>query len=168
MNKDVADLLAAEAEEAERHADEEDHGPSRRRQHPPRDPAQVYSLRVPVAQLEQLRELAAERRVSPSALMRQWVLERLAAEAAGLPDAMQVWQRLSGVLADLEDAHRRLAESVRLQRGSAPGPAGPGLSLDPVDEEQAEIRELITDRVVERMHEEIAEWRQERVSAGDN
>jgi hypothetical protein len=158
MRKDIADLLAAEAEGAEQHADEEDHGPSSRRRHPPRDPAQVYSLRVPVAQLEQLRELAAERRVSPSALMRQWVLERLAAEASGMPDAMQVWQRLSGVLADLEDAHRRLEESVRLS-------AAPALSLDPEDEEQVEIRELITDRVVERMHEEIAEWRQERVSA---
>ncbi len=167
MRKDIADLLAAEAGEAERHADEEDHGPSQRRRHPPRDPAQVYSLRIPVAQLEQLRELAAGRRVSPSALMRQWVLERLAAEAAGLPDAMQVWQRLSGVLEDLEDAHRRLEESVRLQReiGSSLSTAGPAVSLDPGDEEQAEIRELITDRVVERMEEEIAEWRQERVSA---
>lgn len=167
MRKDIADLLAAEAEEAERHADTDDHGPSHRRRHPPRDPAQVYSLRIPVAQLEQLRELAAQRRVSPSALMRQWVLERLTAEAAGLPDALQVWHRLSEVLADLEDAHRRLEESVRLQRGTrtSPSPAGLAMSLDPGDEEHAEIRELITDRVVERMEEEIAEWRQERVSA---
>src|ERR1700691_3224959 len=59
MNEDMAELLAAEAEEAERHADPEDHGPSYRRKSPPRDPAQVYSLRIPVAQLEELRQLAA-------------------------------------------------------------------------------------------------------------
>jgi len=101
--------------------------------------------------------------------MRQWVLERLTAEAAGLPDALRVWHRLSEVLADLEVAHRRLEESVRLQRETrtSPSSAAPAMSLDPGDEEHAEIRELITDRVVERMEEEIAEWRQERVSAAD-
>src|ERR1035441_6859356 len=82
MSKDIAELLAAEAEEAERHADEEDHGPSYRRKHPPRDPAQVYSLRIPVAQIEELRQLAADKGVTPSALMREWVLERMAAEKA--------------------------------------------------------------------------------------
>jgi hypothetical protein len=82
MNKDIAGMLAAEAEEAERHADEDDHGPSYRRRHPPREPAQVYSLRIPVARVEELRQLAADKGVTPSALMREWVLERMAEEIA--------------------------------------------------------------------------------------
>lgn len=165
-NKDIAELLAAEAEGAERHANEEDHGPSYRRRHPPRDPAQVYSLRIPVDQLEELRELAAGKGVTPSALMRQWVLERMAAEKAGLPDALQVWERLRELLGNLEDAHLRLEQAARLQSRTEAGPpwAATQVSLDPQDEEHTEIRTLITDRVVERMEEEIAEWRQERTS----
>jgi hypothetical protein len=158
MKKDLAELLAAEAAEAEHHADAEDHGPSYRRRHPPRDPAQVYSLRIPAAQLEQLRQLAADRNVTPSALMRQWVLERVAAEQAGLPDAFQLWQRLRELLARLERADRIL--------GRLAPPEPEPLSLDPGDEEQKDIRELITDRVMERMEAEIAQWRDERAASG--
>lgn len=75
----IADLLAEEAEQAEQHRDDE-LGPGYRRARPPREPAQVYSLRVPVERLEQLRSLAAARHMTPSALMRAWVLERLDAE----------------------------------------------------------------------------------------
>lgn len=166
MRKDIAELLAAEAEGADLHADEEDHGPSYRRKHPPRDPAQVYSLRIPVARLEQLRQLAADRNVTPSALMRQWALDRMAAEEAGLPDAVQVWERLREVIRSLEDAHQRLEQSARLQsqiERTAAWTVTP-VSLDPHDEEHQEIRELITERVVERMEEEIAEWKHERAS----
>jgi hypothetical protein len=166
MNKDIAELLAAEAEEAERHADEDDHGPSYRRRHPPRDPAQVYSLRIPVAQLEELRQLAANKGVTPSALMREWVLERVAAEKAGMPDAMRVWERLREVLGGLEDAQRRLEQAAQPPRRAeitATWAVSRG-SLDAHDEEHQEIRALITDQVVERMEEEIAEWRQQRAS----
>jgi hypothetical protein len=166
MNKDIAKLLAVEAEEAERHADEDDHGPSSRRRHPPRDPAQVYSLRIPMAQLEELRQLAADKGVTPSALMREWVLERMTAEKAGLPDAMRVWERLREILGSLEDAQRRLEQAAHAPRRAettATQPVTPG-SLDPQDEEHQEIRALITDQVVERMEEEITEWRQERAS----
>jgi len=45
----------------------------------------VYSLRIPVDRLEQLRRLAAEKHMTPSALMRAWVLERLDAEDASQP-----------------------------------------------------------------------------------
>lgn len=91
MRKDIAKRL--EAEEAERHAEEEEHGPSYRRKHSPRDPAQVYSLRVPAAQLEELRQLA-DKGTTPSALMREWVLERIAAEKSGLPDPLRLRERL--------------------------------------------------------------------------
>jgi hypothetical protein len=40
-------------------------------------PSQVYSIRIPVDRLEQLRGVAEDQGVPPSALMRQWVLERL-------------------------------------------------------------------------------------------
>jgi hypothetical protein len=81
-HQNIADLLAEEAEQAEQHRDDE-LTTGYRRAHPPREPAQVYSLRIPVEQLEQLRSLAAARHLTPSALMRAWVLERLDAEPRG-------------------------------------------------------------------------------------
>jgi hypothetical protein len=48
---------------------------------PPREPSQVYSLRIPVKKLKLLRHVAAEHNATPSALMRRWVLERLEAIA---------------------------------------------------------------------------------------
>ena len=47
---------------------------------PPKQPSQVYSIRVPVERLEQLRKLAEQRHVAPSALIREWVIERLDSE----------------------------------------------------------------------------------------
>jgi hypothetical protein len=166
MRKDIAKLLEAEAEEAERHAAEEEHGPSYRRKHPPRDPAQVYSLRVPAAQLEELRQLAANKGITPSALMREWVLERIAAEKSGMPDPLRLWERIRVILGSLEDTQRLLQQSARPQRPVAGAATSEVMhvSLDPQDEEHKEIRMLITDQVVERMEEEIAEWRSERAS----
>jgi len=46
----------------------------------PKDPAQVCSVQIPVGRLEQLRHRAAEEGVAPSALMGQWVIERLNAD----------------------------------------------------------------------------------------
>lgn len=55
-----------------------------------KDPAQVYSIRVPVAQLEQLRRLAEARDETPSGLMRRWVVERLTLETTGSGSAGSV------------------------------------------------------------------------------
>ena len=79
-HENIADLLAEEAEQAELHRDDE-LTPGYRRARPSREPAQVYSLRIPVEWLEQLRGHAADRHMTPSALMRAWVIERLEAEA---------------------------------------------------------------------------------------
>jgi hypothetical protein len=79
-HENIADLLAEEAEQAELHRDDE-LTPGFRRARPSREPAQVYSLRIPVEWLEQLRSHAADRHMTPSALMRAWVIERLEAEA---------------------------------------------------------------------------------------
>jgi hypothetical protein len=80
MRNSVAKLLAAEAEAAEQLSDEEDLGPSYAPRRPAKDPSQVYSVRIPVGRLEQLRQRAAENGIAPSALMRQWVAERLDAD----------------------------------------------------------------------------------------
>jgi hypothetical protein len=47
---------------------------------PAKDPSQVYSVRIPVGRLDQLRRRAAREGVAPSALMRRWVIERLEAD----------------------------------------------------------------------------------------
>lgn len=48
---------------------------------PPRQPSQVYSVRIPADKIELLRLVAAERGEQPTALIRRWVLERLEAVA---------------------------------------------------------------------------------------
>ncbi len=84
MDTDRAAFLSREAEDAEAVAEAEErgerppmHGQRARRSAP--DPAQVYSVRIPVSQLEALRVAAAKVGKAPSTLMREWVLERLAA-----------------------------------------------------------------------------------------
>jgi len=87
----IADMLAAEAEEPERHRDEPSK-PMFRSRRQASDPAQVYSVRMPVAKLEQLRRLAAKVETNPSSLMRQWILERLEEEAHGSRDEKRLRQ----------------------------------------------------------------------------
>ena len=66
---------------AEEHEADEEERPYVRPQ-PPRVPAQVYSVRIPVDRIEELRQLAQVRCVQPTTLMRQWVLDRLDHERA--------------------------------------------------------------------------------------
>ena len=85
MPESIRDILAQEAEEAEAVAEAGERGerapaPGQRGRRPSQDPAQVYSVRIPVSRLEQLRSLAAERGVAPSVLLRQFALERLEEE----------------------------------------------------------------------------------------
>lgn len=55
-----------------------------------RTPSQVYSVRIPVDRLEELRTLALERGMQPTALIRRWVLERLDGESSLGPQATVV------------------------------------------------------------------------------
>ncbi|MHB8619862.1 MAG: hypothetical protein ACYDAG_09860 [Chloroflexota bacterium] len=87
----IADMLVAEAEEAERHRDEPNR-PMFRSRRQATDPAQVYSIRMPVAKLERLRRLAAKAEMNPSSLIRQWILERLEEEAHGSRDEQRLRQ----------------------------------------------------------------------------
>ncbi len=85
--KSVREMLLAEAAEAEAVAEMEDGGeapaqPVQRARRQAADPSQVYSVRIPVDRLEQLRRLADTRGVAPTALVRQFVLEALDRESA--------------------------------------------------------------------------------------
>jgi hypothetical protein len=89
---DIKNLLARESEEAEERRERGgDDAPLYRSTRPPRDPAQVYSVRMPVERLGALRRVADERSMTPSALLRQWVLERLDQEeqAQGLEERVR-------------------------------------------------------------------------------
>lgn len=51
------------------------------RPRPPKEPSQVYSLRLPATVVEELRVLADAKGEAPTALLRQWVLDRMEQEA---------------------------------------------------------------------------------------
>jgi hypothetical protein len=91
---DLERIPAAEAEQVE--------GGESNREYvtpaPPTGGSQVYTVRIPVESLEALRTLAQGRGVPPSALMRAWVLERLAFETSLQPATAHVtvsrhWRR---------------------------------------------------------------------------
>lgn len=65
--------------------------PADRQKATQRPRSQVYSIRVPVEQLSQLRRLAKDRGTAPTAMMREWVLARLEAEigASAAEDSLQ-------------------------------------------------------------------------------
>jgi hypothetical protein len=74
MSEGVNDMLAAEAARMEAET-----GTERTfvQIPPPKEPSQVYSVRIPVARLDELRKIAAGCEQAPSTLLREWVLERL-------------------------------------------------------------------------------------------
>ncbi len=88
-DKNIAELLAEEAEAIEQYRDND--VPMVRSTRPPKEPAQVYSLRIPVDRLEELPHLAQIRHTSPSGLMCAWVLERLKREVSrvSLPEMIR-------------------------------------------------------------------------------
>lgn len=80
MTQNVADLLARVRRRSSRGCRAHRARRAGQAAIPPRDPAQVYSLRMAVNRLAQRRQAAEQAGVSPSTLMRTWVLERLDAE----------------------------------------------------------------------------------------
>ena len=78
--KDIKKKLEEVAELAERTKDQ----PLRRFGRPPKpqgDVGQVYSIRIPVSQISELEQVAAERGEAPRTMIREWVLERLKSES---------------------------------------------------------------------------------------
>jgi len=87
MSEGIRDVLAREAAEAETRAEAEEQGnvmptPGQRGRKNAADPSQVYTVRIPVSKLRRLRNLAEQRGVPPTTLIRQWVIERLDEAAA--------------------------------------------------------------------------------------
>lgn len=100
MTSSIRDTLAAEATEAE---DRRDEPPGR--MHRARTSGQVshvYTVRMPVDRLAELRDVAAEYGEQPSVLMRRWVLERLDAERDRHPTLTDVRRSLHVALDDLD------------------------------------------------------------------
>lgn len=82
MSESIGEVLAREAMEAEARAEAEERGdgtptPGQRGRKRAADPSQVYSVRIPVSRLRELRQIAEQLDVQPTVLIRQWVLERL-------------------------------------------------------------------------------------------
>ncbi|MDP8930549.1 MAG: hypothetical protein M3O70_18755, partial [Actinomycetota bacterium] len=71
---DLSRVLEEEAQHAEAKRDVES---SYVRPRLPESPSQVYSLRIPVERLEQLRQLAEDSGEAPTVMLRRWVVERL-------------------------------------------------------------------------------------------
>lgn len=89
VGESIRAVLAREAAEAKEIADAEARGdvdavPAHRARRQSGDASQVYSVRIPVDSLAQLRRLADERGVAPTALLRQFVLERLQQETVAV------------------------------------------------------------------------------------
>ena len=101
-------MLADEADDVEDRRDRGETGGPLHTTTPPREPAQVYSVRVPVHALERLRRMAAPAGLVPGALMRAWVLERLRLESSGAADErVRRAVRLELERAGLADRRRR-------------------------------------------------------------
>lgn len=79
--KDVKTTLAEEAELFEKHKDDSKDAGDYAKPLPSRSPAQVYSVRIPVDRLAELKTLADKYDVPPSTMIRDWVLARLDAES---------------------------------------------------------------------------------------
>lgn len=107
MNKtDEERLLDLEAEEAERHID--DPAPSQGLKRRPGTRKQVYSIRLAPEQVEQIERIAREMDIPASGLVRNWVLQALAAERPeSLPAVVtsldQQIGRLHRLVADVQD-----------------------------------------------------------------
>lgn len=122
MAKRISDQLAELAEEAETKRDQMPVGRMRRRR-APRDPAQVYSVRMPADSLDELRRLAEAHHETPSGLIREWVLSRLEYERAkgASEDLAEITSALALVAERLPEISERWQEVVRTAPGAKRG-----------------------------------------------
>jgi hypothetical protein len=89
-----ADELAVLDDDLDDDMPAEDVGPSDHTTTSSRVRSQVYSIRVPVERLEQVRRLARERGEAPTAMLRDWVLMCLDAATAASADAEATFDAL--------------------------------------------------------------------------
>ncbi len=84
--------------------------------------SQVYSIRVPVERLEQVRCLAKERGVAPTAMLREWVLTQLDAETgaeAASPESASPVPTKPRATQKNPDEQRQEAAAKRLEAATA-------------------------------------------------
>lgn len=67
----------------------------------PNDPSQVYSIRIPVERVEELRVVAAQQGKAPTALIREWVIAHLDQERDNPLEHRQAEAVVSQVLDEL-------------------------------------------------------------------
>lgn len=150
MSESVREMLAREAEEAEAVAEQEDRGEAEKgrgqRARQPSEPSQVYSLRLPSAAITQLRALAEQTNEPPTALLRRFVLDRLAYEtrrqepvdsvAAVVDELMPLLrQRL------LEAAHEVKVPAAAPEPVVEPPPVDTGVNLGPSRRRRTSVAE---------------------------
>lgn len=100
IDEDLAATLRKEAERAELEEDtDEDVWVPRKA---PRQPSMVYSVRIPVGRVEELRRVAAAAGLDPSAMVRQWVLERLDSEQWQGPEEEELAGLMLATLAEMK------------------------------------------------------------------
>lgn len=102
--KTLAEVLSEAAADAETARDQPPTVHAQRRRKPSADPAAVYSVRVPVTMIEALRIFAENRGTTPSALMREWIVERLDAETTGVRAAADQLKLTAAQLHQLADS----------------------------------------------------------------
>jgi hypothetical protein len=113
----IGEQLASEAERMETSKGRRQHV---RSSSPPRNPSQVYSIRIPVERLDQLRRIAATKGEHPTALLRRWALERLSEETSRSSGAiddqspMRVISLNRQLAVSVEAAQSEFAATVRL------------------------------------------------------
>ena len=108
--KDVKTTLAEEGELFEKHKDDPRDAGEYVKPLPPRAPAQVYSVRIPVDRLAELKALADRNDVPPSTMIRDWVLERLDSEED--PSTLEV------IAEEAVNATARLKSAIKKNRRS--------------------------------------------------
>lgn len=109
--KDVKTTLAEEAELFEKHMGDSREAGDYAKPLPPRGPAQVYSVRIPVDRLAELKALADSQDVPPSTMIRDWVLERLDSE--GDPSTLE------SIAEEAAKATARLKSAIKRRRREA-------------------------------------------------
>jgi hypothetical protein len=185
MDETMAEILAREAEEAEARAEAEERAevapkPGQRARRQAADATQVYSVRIPVDHLEDLRQLAGQLDIPPSVLLRRWVIERLGQELRGEPAAKslglnkaEIVDAISeaskaAIVEALQDAARTRTATEMLRPGRKPvEEASRERYLDP----SGPVRLGATRRLATELspldmadsHEEIADVRSEHV-----
>ena len=75
-----------------------------------KEPSQVYAIRIPASRLEAIRRLAERRDEQPTALLREWVLERLDDE---LDAAERVGETPAPYLAAPKIKGKRAASAIK-------------------------------------------------------